>query len=270
MHPMNFQLGRIPDDPSKRALYARHCPRALVRAGYQDDSTIIQPSAPMLDQKSLPSCVGKSYQGRLNALLDIDVSGVNLWIEARAIDGNLTDASFGTMASSVIEVLLENGWTHRSNPKEDDAEPDSESLTILPDLSALLEGDDHRISQAVNHEVFVGTDDEKHYAILAALREKNEGKFINALTFGTGIYSKFMNPPGDNVLDERYLSTNGSLGGHEQGVIGWISERNAYLIQGSWNDWTYCVIDGKIMTGHCLVSRAVIEHAWDVDKVRVM
>jgi hypothetical protein len=267
---MNFQLGRLPDDASKRALFARHCARTLVRAGSQDDSTIIQPSAPMLDQKALPSCVGKSYQGRLNALLDIDVSGVNLWIEARAIDGSLTDATVGTMASSAIEVLLENGWTRRVNPNEDDVSPDDESLTILPDLSALLEGDDNRISQAVNHEVFVGTDDQIHYAILAALREQNEGKYINALVFGTGVYSKFMNPPGDTVLDEKYLSKNGTLGGHEQGIIGWVKERNAYLIQGSWDDWTYCVVDGKIMSGHCLVSRGVIEHAWDIDKIRVI
>lgn len=268
---MNYQLGRLPDDASKRALFARHCPRALVRAGAQDDSTIIQPSAPLLDQKSLPSCVGKSYQGRLNALLGIDVSGVNLWIESRAIDGSLTDASVGTTASSAIEVLLENGWTRRIDPHEDDHDPNDESLTILPELNELLEGDDNRISQAVNHEVFVGTDDQIHYAILAALREKNnEGKFINALAFGTGVNSKFTNPPGDVVLDEKYLSKNGGLGGHEQGLIGWVKERNGYLIQGSWSDWTYCVINGVIMPGHCLVSRAVIEHAWDIDKVRVV
>jgi hypothetical protein len=267
---MNYQLGRLPDDATKRASFARHCPRALVRAAIQDDSTIIQPSAPLMDQKQLPSCVGKSYQGRLNALLDIDCSGVNLWIESRAIDGTLTDSSVGTTASSAIEVLLENGWTRRTNPREDDCEPTDESLIVLPDLAALLEGDDCRISQAVNHEVFVGTDDEIHYAILAALREKRAEKFINAVVFGTGVSSKFMSPPGDTVLDEKYLSKNGSLGGHEQGVVGWVKERNAYLIQGSWSSWTYCVVNGNIMTGHFLASRPVVERAWDIDKIRVV
>jgi hypothetical protein len=268
---MNFQLGRLPDDTAKRETFARYRNRALVRAGMQDDSTIIQPSAPIMDQKSLPSCVGKSYQGRLNALLNIDISGVNLWIESRAIDGTLTDASVGTTASSAIEVLLENGWTRRTNPHEDDCNPNDHSLTILPDLAALLEGDDNRVSQAVNHEVFVGTDDEIHYAILAALREKNaDGKFVNAITFGTGVTQKFMSPPSDTVLDEKYLTKNGGIGGHEQGLVGWVKERNGYLIQGSWADWTYCVINGIVYPGHCLVSRPAFERSWDIDKIRVM
>jgi hypothetical protein len=266
----SFKMGRLPDDQGVRQHWARTRCASLVKEGAQDDSTIIQPPSYLMDQKSLPSCVGKSFQGRLNGVLGIDISGVNLWTECRAYDNNLEDPTVGTTAESAINVLLENGWTARINPNEDDLIESDESLLILPELDQLLDGDDHRMSQAIDHNVFVGSDDEKHYAILAALRQRDSaGKFTNILTFGTGVYSQFFNPPRNIVLNELYLSPNGDQGGHEQGLIGWVRERNGYLIQGSWRDWTDCSIAGVLYTGCCLVSRGVIEHAWDVDKMKV-
>jgi hypothetical protein len=264
-------LGRRPDDETKRCHYLNTRLRKPVKAGEQDDSTIIQPLCFGLDQKDLPSCVGKSYQNALNALLGVEVSGVNLWIEGRAIDGNLERTSYGTTASSAIEVLLENGWTRQTNPHEDDIDGSDVRLSQLPELTALLEGDDNRVSTAIDHETFNGPHDEMHYAILAALREANSKKeCVNALVFGTGVSDPYFTAPPDTVLSTHYLSVSGPLGGHEQRIAGWVKERNAYLIANSWGlKWTYCVVNGKKLLGHCLVSRSVVETAWDIDKIRV-
>ena len=263
------QLGRLPDPEHKRDMFRQYRVRAAVKAGMQDDSTIVQPFAYEMDQRSLPSCVGKSLQGCLNALLNVDASGVNLWIESRAIDDNLMHGDYGTTAASAIEVILENGWTQRTDPNEDSLS--GHSLTELPALSSVLAGDDNRIATAINHETFIGNSETIHYAILAALREKDSsGRFINGIVFGTGVNSAYMTPPADMVLDQKYLSANGALGGHEQRIVGWVKEREAYVIGNSWGRWTYCIVNGKKTYGHCLVARSVVETAWDIDKVRLV
>lgn len=46
-----------------------------------------------------------------------------------------------------------------------------------------------------------------------------------------------------------------------------------YIIAGSWDNWTECTVpvgDGEVrLIGCCLVSRAVVEHAWDIDKLQL-
>jgi hypothetical protein len=262
-------MGRLPNKREVRSAW-KDVRRFVLPAGAQDDSTIIQPAGYLMDQKQLPSCVGKSWQGRLNGLLGIDISGVNLWIESRSYDGSLLDASSGTYGESAIEILLENGWTARINQYEDSISPSSPILTELPTLQELMSGDDNRMASAIEHQTFVGSDDAIHFGILQALREKDSnGQFVNAISFGTGVFEKFFNPPENKVLDETYLSESGNVGGHEQGLLGWVKERNGYLIQGSWNDWTRCTVNGLVYPGCCLVSRGVVEHAWAVDKMRV-
>lgn len=268
---MTRMTGRKRDNPNTRWAWneQRRCavPRAI------DESTIVQPCAYLMDQKQLPDCVGKSYQGRLNALLGVDPSGVDLWIECRSYDGNLRDATQGTTAESAIEILLNVGWLTRDNLNEDDIDPNDSSLVQLPALDGVMAADDRRMPVAIAHQVFAGTDNDKHAAILAALRAADDqGNFLNALSFGTGVLSGYFDPPSDTVLDETFLSSN-SEDGHEQGLIGWVAERNAYLVQGSWGSWTSCTIAvnglAKRLDGCCLVARGVIEHAWAVDCMRV-
>ena len=264
-----FAMGRLPNNEKLRAAWNEVRKFALA-PGARDDSTIIQPVGYLMDQKQLPSCVGKSWQGRLNGLLGIDISAVNLWIESRSYDGSLLDSSAGTYAESAIQILLENGWTARVNAYEDSLDPSDPTLTELPSLAELMSGDDNRMASAIDHQTITGSDDDIHFSILQALREKDsKGQFVNGISFGTGVFAKFFNPPADTVLDERYLSPYGDQGGHEQGLVGWSKERQAYLIQGSWDIWTHCYINDVIYPGCCLVSRAVVEHAWAVDKMRV-
>lgn len=237
-----------------------------------DFSTVVQPQGYLMDQKSLPDCVGKAFQGRINGILGQDASGVDLWIGCRAYDGELEDPSQGTTAESAIEILTNTGWIPRDNRDEDSIAPNDPMLIELPSLDDILEGFDNTI--ALNHDVFVGSDDQKHVAILSALRElDSDGKFRNALVFGTGVFSKYFDPPTNQVLDETYLSRNGDQGGHEQGLIGWSAEKNAYIVAGSWGPWTECTVkvSGKNvkLVGCCLVSRGVVEHAWDCDKLQL-
>lgn len=267
-------MGRKPDRPEYREhvnLMRNYLNRPL-RAVSVADPTVLQPIGYKMDQKQLPDCVGKAFQGRINALLQVDPSGVELWIACRSFDGNLLDATQGTTAESAIEILLADGWLPRTDPSEDDTAPDDPKLVELADLDQELEGADNRLV-LMDHEVFTGTDDTKHTSILEALRERDsQGRFVNALVFGTGVNDSYMNPPGNTILDESYLSPD-APDGHEQGLIGWSEALYAYIVAGSWGDWTYCTVtvDGVMhsLPGCCLVSRGVIEHAWDVDKLRV-
>lgn len=267
-------MGRKRDRPETRRAWSKtrsYMHRRAV-AMQADFSTVLQPQGYLMDQRSLPDCVGKSFQGRINGILGQDSSGVDLWISCRAFDGDLEDASQGTTAESAIEILTNTGWIPRSNPDEDQTAPNDPLLIQLPELDDIMTGYDNTI--ALNHDVFVGTDDQQHAAILSALRELDEnGNFRNALVFGTGVFSKYFDPPTNQVLDETYLSPNGDQGGHQQGLIGWSAERNGYVVAGSWGAWTECTVkvNGKNvrLIGCCLVSRGVVEHAWDCDKLQL-
>ncbi len=270
---MIHSKGRLKDDPLWRASAAnlrnysqKH--RMLTAPGAAHN-TVMQPLAYLMDQRAKGSCVGKSYQGRLNALLGVDPSGVGLWTLGRAFDGNLGDPNVGTTPASVIKALLENGWTPRHEGEDD--RPATQD-TQLPSLDDELAGYDERLNNAFEHFVCVGTDDQIVSAVIDALSRTSPTGFTHAVSFGTGVLAPYEDPPPDTVLDETYLSGDADAG-HEQGVLGYYATRDAFVVQGSWGNWTYCnvVIDGHTVRcdGCCLVSRSVIAHAWAVDVLRV-
>lgn len=262
--------GRSMDDPVWRAAAAStrsyvHRHRLMSQAG----ASIMQPLAYMMDQKRKGSCVGKSYQGRLNALLGVDPSGVGLWTVGRAFDGNLADPNEGTTPASVIKALLENGWGPRHAAEDD--RPQSEDMQ-LPTLDDELQAYDGILNNAFEHFTIVGNDAQIQSGTFDALSRTAPGGYVYAVSFGTGVLPPYEEPPPDTVLDETYLSGD-SDAGHEQGLVGYFADRNAFLVQGSWGSWTYCnvVVNGKTVRcdGCCLVSPSVIAHAYAVDVLRV-
>jgi hypothetical protein len=262
--------GRIQDDPVWRAAAAStrsyvHKHRLMASAG----ASIMQPLGYQMDQKAKGSCVGKSYQGRLNALLGVDPSGVGLWTLGRAFDGTLADPTVGTMPASVIKALLENGWGPRHDGEDD--RPSSEDMQ-LPSLDDELAGFDDILNNAFEHFVVVGTDAQIISGTIDALSRTSPAGFSHAVSFGTGVLPPFEDPPPDTVLDETYLSGD-SDAGHEQGLLGFFADRNAFLVHGSWGSWTYCnvIVNGKTIRcdGCFLAAPSVIAHAYAVDVLRV-
>jgi hypothetical protein len=270
---MMYATGRKQDDLTFRR-------RAAAQQNFSDwhrggtrlvqAASIMQPVSYLMDQAQKPSCVGKSYQGRLNALLGVDPSGVGLWTLARAIEGNLSDPMQGTTPQAAINVLLNHGWGP-SHPA-DDMRPVSEDLQ-LPTIDDELSAFDNQLPKAVAHYVCTGTDAQIENAVIDALaRTASAGKFRNVVSFGTGVLPPFEEPPPDTVLDETYLSAD-APDGHEQGIVGYLADRDAFVVQGSWGKWTWCnaIINNKKkrLDGCCLVSRSVVTRAWAVDVLQV-
>jgi hypothetical protein len=150
--------------------------------------------------------------------------------------------------------------------------PVSEDLQ-LPTIDDELAAFDVQLPKAVAHYVCTGTDAQIQNAVIDALaRTSSTDKFSYVVSFGTGVLAPYEEPPPDTVLDETYLSPH-SDAGHEQGILGYFADRDAFLIQGSWGKWTWCnvIINNKKkrLDGCCLVSRAVVSHAWAVDVLQV-
>ena len=274
---MIYAKGRLPDDPQFRAdaiarrnYYDRHPLQLQARRRMGATASIMQPLAYLMDQAQKGSCVGKSYQGRLNALLGVDPSGVGLWTLGRALEGNLEDPNQGTTPGAVISVLLNHGY----GPREPGEDTRDVSLDVqLPTLDDELAAFDDQLPKAFIHYTCAGTDEQVQNAVIDALsRTSAPGKFSYAVSFGTGVLAPYEDPPPATVLDETYLSGD-AQDGHAQGIIGYAAARKAFVVQGSWGKWTWCnvLINGvkKRLDGCCLVSPAVIAHAWAVDVLQV-
>ena len=264
LQAMKYSTGRNHEDPEVRAKIVpnknyvethRMDRRMRLRAG----RTVLQPRAYLMDQMQKPSCVGKSYQGRLNALLGVDPSGVGIWTLAREFEGTLDDPSEGTTPAAAIAVLLKNGWTPR-HPNED-SRPISQDI-VIPSIDDELAAFDNQIPRIYDHFTCTGTPAQIKASVIDALT------LGYAVSFGTGVRDPFEEPPPDTVLDDTYLSSD-SDAGHEQGIFGYIAELDAFAVQGSWGAWTWCIINGERAEGCFLVTPHVVCDAYAVDVLRV-
>lgn len=250
-----IRAGSIPN----RNYYETHHLERHLRMRKAAPKTILQPRSYLMDQLQKPSCVGKSYQGRLNALLGVDPSGVGIWTLAREFEGSLANADEGTTPAAAIAVLLRNGWTPRHDGE--DSQPVSQDV-ILPTLDDELAAFDNQLPRVYEHFTCVGTPQQIKASVIDALERGY------AVSFGTGVLSPYEEPPPDTVLDESYLSSD-SDEGHEQGLFGYVAESDAFAVQGSWGEWTWCMINDQRAKGCCLVSPEVVCNAYAVDVLRV-
>lgn len=213
-------------------------------------ATVVQRIHVIHHQQAKPSCVGHALAACVEAKEGRRVSAVDLWVDARRRQGDLEGVLDGTRAEYAIESLVARGVSpyvqgedSRSTSEDDD----------LPSLDQELAATDNRLR--VTHRTIAGARSDK---VIQALLQGH------GVVFGTGVSERYNSPPPGVVLGPGYLG--GEDNGHEQRIAGYDSKRDAFLVQNSWGQgWGGCVIDGVSLPGCVLVSRAVIESAWDVD-----
>lgn len=220
--------------------------------------TVVQPIPFIRDQRGKPSCVGQAVAACVDAVMGKPpwASAVDIWVDARRRQGNLEGILDGTRSEFAIESLIRRGWSsyvtgedRRTSDKDDE----------LPGLLRELQATDRRMLQ-LRHRCLFG---DRSQQVIAALHA-GHGVILSG-----GSRPAYHRPPKNTVLGLDYRS--GASGGHCERIAGYDADRDAFLVQGSWGTlWTWCEVAGKRYEGCCLVSRGVIEEAWDVDVLEVV
>jgi hypothetical protein len=237
-------------------------------------TTVVQPIARILDQGSLPACVGCTAAGRAEALIDspedVAVRGyprfswVRLWTDARRRDGELHEPALGTWFSSAIESMVKRGL----DPEESGEEDRLEEMTQPDDLDSELAAFDERQTSAEHWRLSTGDLDALDDALARGL----------AVGLGIGVRDAYFSYFGaarspsevDQILGTSYLG--GDTNGHEQGVfaVRRVKGARVYGLQNSWGLTGGCHLpDGTWQLGCCWVDEMVMRSAWDVDAIRV-
>lgn len=229
-------------------------------------TTVVQPIARIIDQGSLPACVGCAMCAGAEAALVIPphLSWVRIWTDARRRDGELRDDSLGTWFSSAIESVLRRGL----DPEEPGEWDRVQERTEPDDLDSEMAAFDQRQTDAEHWRVPTGDLDALDDALSRGL----------TVAMGTGVsdpYFEYFSGPRNPDTADVVLGTDalgGNSNGHEQRIfaVTRVSGIRRYGVQNSWGLAGGCHLpDDSWQPGCCWVKESVLLSAWDIDAIRV-
>jgi hypothetical protein len=225
-----------------------------------------QQIARIIDQGSLPACVGCAMCAGVEAVLGIPPhrSWVRIWTDARRRDGELHDPDRGTWFSSAIESVTKRGL-------------DSEEPGEWSRVEELTEPDDLDSEMAAYDRRQVGT--ERWRATAGDLDAVNDALSRGLLVaIATGVKDPYFDffSTRRSPDDTDVVLTNDALGGyangHEQRIVAieTVDGRRRWVIQNSWGHSGGCHLpDGSFAPGCAKVDDSVLRNAWDIDCIRI-
>ena len=226
--------------------------------------TVVQSRATLHDQHSAPACEGFAHGQGIESVVRYRVGCRNLWEGARILQGDALDPTVGTWGHVVIEWLERHGWTDEEPGEETRPWSLDTDKRIGSSLGSAMKAERRRGRVDFGRTINVrASADRIAEQVVAALSAQNTYVVLEG-----GLQKAYSNPPADTVLGPEYRAGDGI--GHAERIFGYDARRDAFLLQGSWGDWTWCRLpDGAIADGCCLVSREVLANAWDIDVVQV-
>jgi hypothetical protein len=227
--------------------------------------TTIQPlSRRKHDQRRKPSCEGHGHANGIEGVTQTLVSATDIWEGARIAQGDALDADAGTYGEAVLWWLDRHGWNDYVD--DEDSRPRSEDTDrrLGKSIAAALRGERRRgrVARGSHINAYQSVDRVTEQ-VVAAL-----GTPRCYVTRETPTTLDYQYPPANRVLDPSYFA--GESGGHCERVVGYDAQRGAFIIAGSWGDWTWCTMpDGSRADGFCLVSPEALCCSWALDVVRI-
>jgi hypothetical protein len=226
--------------------------------------TVIQQLATLHDQRAKPSCVGQAWGQCVEAAVGTRVSCVDVWEGARTMQGNAGVSEVGTRGEFAWWWLQEHGWTNYLPGEDERPESEDEDYRVGASLADTMQAHQQRRSRVklVRTISLSQSADAIAVQVVAALKDGMGVVREGATTLA------YQRAPRNFVLGPEFF--RGDDGGHAERVAGYSSELDAFLVQGSWGDWTSCLLpDGREAHGCCWISRAVLAEAWAIDVIRV-
>jgi hypothetical protein len=181
---------------------------------------------------------------------------VDLWTDARRLDGALTNPIAGTTAASAIQSLTKRG----ASPYRDGEDMRSTDLDVAQcDLRSDMAADAHRLPLNFRHSTIFGGWKQMLVEVVDALAA---GLVV---VVGAGRRESYLSAPANVVLNTTYWG--GSRNGHEEGIFGYVHPLSAFLVAGSWGrEWAGVVVEGNQYLGCTLVdAQGLLELSWDID-----
>lgn len=229
------------------------------------NGTVIQPLADMHDQLRKPSCVGHAWAQVIESVIGARISAVDIWEGARSLQGHAGISELGTRGDFAWLWLTRHGWTDWVPGEDSRPERSDEDWRVganLADAMLAHKKRRNRVSLVQTINTWQPTDWFVSQ-VVAALHEPNTG-----LVRETPTTDEYMSAPTDKVLGKQYFA--GDSGWHAERVAGYSAERDAFLIVGSWGDWTRCSLpDGSTALGCCWVSPEALKQSQAIDVIRV-
>jgi hypothetical protein len=245
------------------------------------DRTVFQDVHRIHRQPMKGSCVGEALTGRIESSLNVDLSGVGLWTDARRRQGDLLDADTGTDFDHAIASLIHRG-VESYVPGEETRSVEED--TQLAELSQELQADDRKFS--IDVERFsIPCSGTALSTIADALANRM------AVVFGAGVRYAYETLGKDEIATPDML--NSPSNGHEQGIVAVIAgddrgfpeeQRGTFLIQNSWDvTWGGYTLPvsvrcadgtrlpaGTVFPGCVLATRETIIGLWDIDAFQIV
>ena len=227
--------------------------------------TVIQPRGVRVhNQYGKPSCVGHAHASGLESVLLEPVSAVGIWEGARHLMGLAGDSDVGTRGEYAIEWLERHGWATYEPGEDERGDREDEDHRVGNTLAAAMRAHNHRGRVRARTIDTRQADARLAAQVVAALRQPRTYVVREGATTEAYQRGRF----GDTVLGPEYFA--GHAGGHAERIAGYDAERGAFLVQGSWGDWTGCPLPGGGWALGCVwISRAALGVAWAIDLVRV-
>lgn len=240
-------------------------------------ATVLQPVFRLHDQAQKGSCVGQTYTSGVEHHVNLALSAVDLWTDARRRQGDLANALAGTDSEHAIDSLMLRGVS-RYVPGEDQRDWGEDQR--IPALQQELDADRRRIAVTAQHRTIVS---DRTVQLCDALQRNY------ACGFGAGVRDPYMAIGRNAVAGPECW---GGDAGHEQRPIGFAAPGDArfpaqwqgcFIVLNSWGGWGGLVLPCNVMLtsgatllagtllGQCvLVPASVFESLiWDADALAI-